>query len=182
MKIYTRTGDEGQTSLLSGDRVSKCDEFIEAYGEVDELNSFVGLARAIVKESPLLDSLNRIQHDLHALCADLADPLRTKKSSKRMTAEWAQRLEKEIDEYSKALPELKNFILPGGSELACRFHICRTVCRRAERRLVRLSQSEKINLEIMIYLNRLSDLFFVLSRYANQMTGLGDILWDRKFD
>ncbi|PIR22226.1 MAG: ATP:cob(I)alamin adenosyltransferase [Deltaproteobacteria bacterium CG11_big_fil_rev_8_21_14_0_20_45_16] len=182
MKIYTRTGDQGQTALFSGDRVLKCDEFIESYGDVDELNSFVGLARAIVKESPLQESLNQIQHDLHALCADLANPLRSKKSSKRMAAKSAQRLEKEIDEYSKALPELRNFILPGGSELACRFHICRTVCRRAERRLVRLSQVETINPEALIYLNRLSDLFFVLSRQANLMAGIGDTLWDRKFE
>jgi cob(I)alamin adenosyltransferase len=183
MKIYTKTGDKGETGLFGGERVSKDSLRISAYGTVDELNSFIGLTVTKIKNEDLKLKLIKIQNYLFTVGADLATPEndKTKKLNLQRTASsYYEELEKMIDEYDGQLDELKNFILPGGSEGAALLHICRTICRRAEREIVALKKSVTISENILIFFNRLSDLLFVLSRFENKASKHPDIIWDPK--
>ena len=175
-RIYTRTGDDGTTGLADGSRRSKSDLRLESYGTVDELNSTVGLAvRATSGVHPEISRLlESIQHDLFDLGADLATP--GTEEGLRVTAGQVGALEKSIDHINADLPALDSFVLPGGTESACWLHLARTVCRRAERLAVALAGTEELNPEVIRYLNRLSDLLFVLSRAANG-GGDEDVLW-----
>ncbi|KZK87910.1 Cob(I)yrinic acid a,c-diamide adenosyltransferase [Pseudovibrio sp. W64] len=180
-KIYTKTGDDGTTALGSGERRQKHDLRIEAYGTVDETNSVVGIVRLHAsKEMPVLDELlGRIQNDLFDLGADLATPDTGEDlgyEPLRITDNQVSALEDAIDQMNVELTPLKSFVLPGGTPLATHLHQARTVSRRAERLVAALSQKEKVNKQALQYLNRLSDLFFVASRYAN-LKGEGDVLW-----
>lgn len=178
MKIYTKTGDKGDTSLFGGQRVPKDALRIEAYGTVDELNSVLGIVRADNEEKEIDSIIDRIQNELFDLGADLATPRsQSSKSIKRFEAKDSRHLEKQIDQLEEHLKSLKTFILPGGSLVAARLHFARTVCRRAERSVVRLSRNEDIGEGITIYLNRLSDLLFVLARYANHTAGVSETKW-----
>ena len=176
-KIYTKTGDKGKTALASGKRVSKDDYRIQAYGTVDELNSILGIVRvkASVKVKKIISD---IQNDLFDLGADLATPEQKKYKfvPLRITRKQVDRIEKSIDQFNKKLKALNSFVLPGGSESASFLHNARTVARRAETRIVSLSKKENINNDTIRYINRLSDLLFVLSRVENQ-NGKKDILW-----
>ena len=179
MKIYTKTGDQGETGLFGGARVSKASLRVEAYGEVDELNSAVGWARVAVSDAELDALLNQIQNDLFEVGAELGSTAERKdKGGMPLIDEpQVQALERAIDNYEKAPPPLTSFVLPGGSEGAARFHLGRCICRRAERSLVALGAHESIRGELFRYLNRLSDLLFVLARYANHESGVEDIPW-----
>jgi cob(I)alamin adenosyltransferase len=180
MKIYTKTGDKGETGLFGGERISKNSFRIEAYGTIDELNAFIGLAIIEVSDKSVKVLLQKIQNWLFSIGADLATPdnERTKKLNVfRTTEEYYLYIEKEIDKYESKLDELRNFILPGGTKGAALLHICRTITRRAERMVVALNSTVKIGNNIIIFLNRLSDLFFVLARFDNAVTGTPDIEW-----
>ncbi|MEH6525633.1 MAG: cob(I)yrinic acid a,c-diamide adenosyltransferase [Sneathiella sp.] len=176
-KIYTRGGDTGHTSLGDGARVSKTSLRVVAYGEVDEVNSVIGIAR-LATSGDADDMLSRIQNDLFDLGADLCTPEREdpKYPPLRVIQEQVDRLEQEIDGLNADLTELNSFILPGGSAASAQLHLARTVCRRAERRIIALSDSENINPLTVIYMNRLSDFLFVLGRYLNNK-GKEDVLW-----
>ncbi|MCY4184192.1 MAG: cob(I)yrinic acid a,c-diamide adenosyltransferase [Rhodobacteraceae bacterium] len=178
-KIYTKTGDRGETALGDGTRVAKTSPRVEAYGTVDELNSIVGIAVFHAK-GPIRKQLQTIQNDLFDLGADLCVPVVEVEKAEypplRMVKTQVERLENEIDQVNKDLSPLKSFILPGGTLLASYLHQCRTVARRAERLVVGLSKEEPINPDTIIYLNRLSDWFFVMARAAND-NGNDDILW-----
>ncbi|MBO6826580.1 MAG: cob(I)yrinic acid a,c-diamide adenosyltransferase [Sneathiella sp.] len=178
-KIYTRGGDKGQTSLGNGKRVGKDDVRVDAYGDVDELNAIVGIARLHTEKAPDMDAiLGRIQNDLFDLGADLCTPIEEnpKYPPLRIVKEQVDRLEAEIDSLNSELSELNSFILPGGSAASAHLHHARTVCRRAERRMVALSDVENINEFSISYINRLSDLLFVAGRYLNEK-GTKDVLW-----
>lgn len=177
MKIYTKTGDTGETSLMGGDRVSKSSPRIEAYGTVDELNACIGLALTACNLSSLTAHLTATQQELFVLGADLATPRNKNAKIDRITDAEVMRLEQAIDALEEELPPIRYFILPGGSELAARLHVCRTVCRRAERLTVELAKLEEITQNDILYLNRLSDYLFVASRYANFSEGIDDIPW-----
>ena len=180
MKIYTKTGDSGETGLFGGERVSKNTLRIEAYGTIDELNAFIGLAIIEVSDNSVKDLLQKIQNWLFSIGADLATPdnEKTKKLNVfRTPEEYYVYIEEEIDKYESKLDELRNFILPGGTKGAALLHICRTITRRAERMVVALNSTVKIGNNIIIFLNRLSDLFFVLARFDNAVTGTPDIEW-----
>lgn len=181
-KIYTKTGDDGTTGLFGGGRVPKDSARIEAYGNVDELDSVLGLCAAASEYAWLKKLLQAIQEKLFVLGADLATPLETRSTYDipRVEESDSTRLEHLIDEHVAALPALEHFILPGGSELAARLHFARTVCRRAERSLVHLARIEEIGEHDVIFLNRLSDLLFVLARRANQLADVADVEWDGK--
>ncbi|WP_333829640.1 cob(I)yrinic acid a,c-diamide adenosyltransferase [Pararhodobacter sp.] len=179
-KIYTKTGDGGETALGNGARVPKYALRVEAYGTVDETNATVGLAR-LHAQGDMAEALARIQNDLFDLGADLCRPDMEKDHDAgytplRMTETQVERLESEIDAINAGLQPLRSFILPGGSALAAQLHLCRTVSRRAERLTVELSRNESINPAALRYLNRLSDWFFVAGRVANE-NGATDILW-----
>ncbi|SRR5690606_1246183 len=181
MKIYTKSGDKGETGLFGGERVSKASKRIEAYGTIDELNSFIGLAITEVKNYEVKNLLQKIQNQLFTVGSDLASP-DTEKNRKhnipRVTEDYYINLEKEIDKFESRLEELRNFILPGGSKSSALLHVCRTICRRAERRVTALKESENIGNNIIIFLNRLSDLFFVLSRVENVESKIPDVKWE----
>ena len=179
MKIYTKTGDKGTTSLFGGKRVEKDDLRIETYGTVDELNALIGSAISEIKDSELIEVLQNIQLDLFTLGSDLATPEDNNITFTvpRIEESFAKKLEESIDEFTDRLPPLKNFILPGGSKGSSLLHLARTVCRRAERAVVKLERKEKIGENILVYLNRLSDLLFVLARYANLVTNTPDVEW-----
>jgi cob(I)alamin adenosyltransferase len=185
-RIYTRTGDGGDTALGTGERVSKASLRIEAYGAVDETNAVIGLVRLHTVGAKLtaLDAmLARIQNELFDLGADLCVPQRGKKPEHeplRMTADQAARLEKEIDTLNTDLAPLRSFVLPGGHPAAAFLHQARTVCRRAERLMVSLrnEDNEPVSEAALVYVNRLSDFLFVASRWANHVSGTGDILWE----
>lgn len=177
MKIYTRTGDQGQTSLFGGDRVAKNDPRIEAYGTIDELNSFVGVARAAWPDGHLDEELHRVQMDLFDIGAHLAAPRGSRVAS--VSEERAIQLEKAIDAMESELEPLRNFILPGGSQAAAQLHVCRTVCRRAERLVVGLGYEDETTVRSIVYLNRLSDYLFVAARFANLRHGVEDVVWKR---
>lgn len=180
MKIYTRTGDEGKTSLIGG-RVLKDDDRVEAYGTIDELNCFVGQAISIADPVPFADlrkDLLQIQHELFDCGSDLAY-VQIKEGRYKVGQELAERLEFLIDRYEGENPPLEKFILPGGTQLASLLHVCRTICRRAERRTVTLSHQMEINPEVLKYLNRLSDFFFAVARTANARLEVQDIEYVR---
>ena len=181
MKIYTGTGDKGETGLFGGSRISKNSPRIEAYGTIDELNSFIGLAVSEVKDESVKLLLNKIQNQLFTVGTDLSSPnsFEDKKTVLRVPNEFYEEIEKSIDIFEDKLDELKNFIIPGGSKSAALLHICRTIARRAERRVVALNSLEQINKNIVIFLNRLSDLFFVLSRYENKISNHPDTIWKK---
>ena len=182
MKIYTKTGDSGETGLFGGERVSKNSLRIEAYGTIDELNAFIGLTIIEVSDKSVKDLLQKIQNWLFSIGADLATPdnEKTKKLNVfRTSEEYYRYIEKEIDKYESKLDELRNFILPGGAKGAALLHICRTITRRAERMVVALNSTVKIGNNIIIFLNRLSDLFFVLARFDNAVTGTPDVIWNK---
>ena len=180
MKIYTKTGDEGETSLFGGMRVPKDDARVRAYGDVDELNAALGLAMAL---EPSDSALATIQRDLFTIGAELAtpDPAKLGKALNRSGAAIGGSdvgaLEDLIDHHEAQLAPLKNFILPGGTPKAAAFHLARTICRRAERSVVSLSHDQKINPAIVHYLNRLSDLLFVMARATNAQAGKPDVTW-----
>ncbi len=179
-KIYTRTGDKGETALSNGARVPKHSLRVSAYGTVDETNATAGLAR-LHATGEMAAALARISNDLFDLGADLATPDRLLDATLsyeplRMIAPQVARLEQEIDAMNSRLTPLRSFILPGGSQLAAQLHLCRTVCRRAERLAVELASEEDVNPEAVRYLNRLSDWFFVAGRIAND-DGKSDVLW-----
>ncbi len=178
MKIYTKTGDKGETSLHGGRRVSKDDLRIDAYGHVDELNSWIGVVRSCKPDRTIDTILASIQNDLFVLGADLATPFEIqKKGLVRITPIHIEVLEKEIDRIEEKLEPLTSFILPGGSTIASHLHIARTICRRAERAVVRLSKNETIGSYPMIFLNRLADLLFVLARFANASSSTQEVHW-----
>lgn len=181
LKIYTKTGDEGETGLFGGQRIGKDSLRIEAYGTIDELNSIVGVAICEAKHSDVKILLTQIQNYLFQIGSDLASPNleAENKFIVRLKAEIIIELENQIDKFEEQLPPLKNFILPGGSKSAALIHQARTVCRRAERRIVALKTQEKINENIIIFLNRLSDLLFVLSRIENKEANIPDTPWQK---
>lgn len=179
MKIYTRTGDRGETGLFDGTRVPKSDARVDAYGEVDELNALVGVVRAGRPDADIDEALGHLQRDLFALGARLADPAeriadRVKKAS--LTAEDVTQLETWIDRFEADLPPLRRFILPGGSAPGATLHLARTVCRRAERRIVGLGP-DAVDPVLVAYVNRLSDLLFVMARLVNKRAGVPESEW-----
>ncbi len=181
MKIYTKTGDEGTTGLFAGPRVSKDHARIEAYGTVDELNASIGVARAHTP-SPQVDAvLVEIQNDLFAVGAELATVEPKKHGTHWIGANEIGKLERAIDEFERELPPLTQFILPAGTAVSTSLHLARGICRRAERRVVTLgNEAERtISRDLVIYLNRLGDLLFVLSRAANAAAGLPDEAWQK---
>jgi cob(I)alamin adenosyltransferase len=178
-RIYTKTGDSGETGLGDGQRVPKDHPRVTACGEVDELNAVLSLFAAYCPDSPEVGFLRTIQNDLFDVGADLCIPQKADEpvgKCLRITAAQAERLEAAIDRLNENLSPLRSFILPGGSPAAAWLHLARTVCRRAERAVVSLMSSETVNGQVLIYLNRLSDFFFVLARVANA-NGSGDVLW-----
>ncbi len=181
LRIYTRTGDGGQTALFGGGRVSKDDARVSAYGDVDELNAAIGVARAADPMPRIDEVLAPIQRDLFAIGALLATPhpeehgKQLQKAS--LTDERISQLEQAIDDCQAELEPLKSFILPGGTAKAAALHVARTVCRRAERSVVRLRHETEVPAILVSYLNRLSDLLFVLSRVANRRSGAGEVTW-----
>ena len=170
VKIYTRKGDKGKTSLLGKGRVSKSSERVEAYGTVDELGAIMGTAAAASSHAPTRELIYQLQKDLHILAADLARPGATKKET-RIGPGNVEALEKRCDAVDAKLPPLKKFILPGGTQAAAKLQVARTVARRAERRVVKLGEAEPVNPEALRYLNRLADLLFLLARLENVIAG-----------
>jgi cob(I)alamin adenosyltransferase len=181
-KVYTRTGDEGMTGLGSGARVSKTSARIGAFGVIDELNATIGVVLANEPRKDTAETLARIQNELFHVGADLCIPEQDKQRfpGPRIEARHVTALETDMDRLSENLPPLENFILPGGSAAAAYLHLARTTCRRAERDIVHLAHEEAINVSIPPYLNRLSDLLFVLARYENQAAGYDDVVWDSR--
>ena len=182
VRIYTRTGDSGDTGLMGGGRVPKDDARVEAYGDVDETNAAIGLARTLEPRDLADELLAAVQRDLFAIGGTLAtpNPERIKEEVRDRMALGAGRvadLEKAIDEADAKLAPLTSFVLPGGSPKAAALHLARTVCRRAERSVVRLSHAESVPADMIVYLNRLSDLLFTLARFANLRAGHPDITW-----
>ena len=177
MPIYTRFGDKGQTSLLGGEVVSKNDTRVDAYGGVDELNAMLGVVIASCKYDDIKKMLQEIQKDLFVIGAELASATDKKTKIMHITANKVTEMEKAIDGIEEQLLVLRNFILPGGTKLAALLHLARTICRRAERNVVSLDKKERINPEIIRYINRLSDLLFVLARFANRKKRVQEIIW-----
>jgi len=171
-KITTRTGDSGATGLGDGSRVGKDGPRVAALGDLDELNSAIGVLLAEAVPERIRTILEGVQHDLFDLGGDVSIPGRA-----TVSEEQIRRLERSLEEFNAALPPLKEFILPGGTRAAGLAHLARTICRRAERSLVALGSSEKVAVEARVYLNRLSDLLFVLGRTLNREGGQGDVLW-----
>ncbi|MFB3903060.1 MAG: cob(I)yrinic acid a,c-diamide adenosyltransferase [Acidobacteriota bacterium] len=179
MKIYTRKGDKGKTGLLGESQVDKDSPRIEAYGTVDETNCVLGVAALVLASPKVKSTVKSLQNDLFIVGADLAN-VSPNSGLRIQRSDW-ERLEAWIDDYQKDLPELRHFILPGGSPGAARLHLARSVCRRAERLVVRAMKSDpRINPELLIYLNRLSDLLFVLARFENTKTGGTEEIWRGK--
>lgn len=179
MKIYTRTGDDGTTGLIGGTRVKKYDIRLEAYGTVDELNSYLGVVRSLQTDEHADQMLEKIQHKLFVIGAHLATDNSIALIKKQMPVGQADilMLEQEMDEMNELLPELRNFILPGGSQATSFCHVARTVCRRAERLIVELSDKAEVETDLSIYINRLSDYLFVLSRKVSIDLKVPEILW-----
>jgi cob(I)alamin adenosyltransferase len=176
-RIYTGGGDRGETSLGDGSRVPKLDPRIEAYGAVDELNSTLGLALARGVPEPLRAPLELLQNELFDVGADLSVPWAGEDDRLRVTAEMVERLERLCDEHNEPLPMLKSFVLPGGGEAAARLHVARTVARRAELRALEADAAHGVNPLALVYLNRVSDLLFILARAANAADGRDEPLW-----
>ena len=179
MKIYTKEGDGGETSLYGGQRVPKDAIRVQAYGSVDELNAALGVALTHIEDIEISAVVTRLQAELFEVGADLATPLERGATVPRIRPEETAQLETEIDRFEAELEPLRNFILPGGSPGGAALHLARGICRRAERHVVTLQFSEEINREAERYLNRLSDHLFVLARLANQRTGTPEIIWER---
>lgn len=177
MKIYTKKGDQGQTSLFGGDRVTKSSSRIEAYGTTDELNSIIGVAASYSLSSKGQKYVERIQNDLFVLGSDLATPSHYKERIERLGEDSIVFLEHSIDEMEQELTPLKNFILPGGSPQGAALHYARTVCRRAERAVVTCNETEEISELTLKYLNRLSDFLFVMARYENKQAEIEETVW-----
>ena len=177
MKIYTKTGDTGMTSLFGGGRVQKDAVRIEAYGTVDELNATVGVVRAHKPSQKVDEMLTIIQNELFVLGSDLATPHDSRVEIDRISPEMSIRLESWIDELDTDLEPLRYFVLPGGSVTASFLHVSRTVCRRAERCVVTAQNIETISNDVIVYLNRLSDLLFVMSRYENHVSQTPEVRW-----
>jgi cob(I)alamin adenosyltransferase len=175
-RIYTGGGDAGETSLGDGSRVSKLDSRIAAYGTVDELNSALGLVLAGDCPDDIRSVLARVQNELFDLGADLSVPLE-REGRLRVTQEQVESLERDCDHFNESLPELRSFVLPGGGEGASRLHLARTVCRRAEREALAAAREHEIDPLALVYLNRLSDLLFILARAANTAMGHDEPLW-----
>lgn len=181
MKIYTRTGDKGETGLFGGGRVPKDHHRVAAYGDIDELNSVIGVVRAAAGQQFFDQLLESIQRDLFAIGGHLAtpDPGRVAKSLEKgaLSAERITEFERQMDEADQTLPPLRAFVLPAGSLTAASLHLARTVCRRAERSVVHLAHDHEVPELFIVYLNRLSDLLFTLARLANHREGIGDVTW-----
>ena len=181
MRIYTRTGDKGQTGLFGGGRVAKDDPRVDAYGDVDELNAVLGMARSIEMMPRIDEVLAPVQRDLFAIGALLATPdhdkMQQQLTKARIDEGRIAQLERAIDEGESELEPLKAFILPGGTPKAAALHVARTVCRRAERKVVHLQREVALPELVVVYLNRLSDLLFVLARVANKRAGAGEVTW-----
>ena len=176
-RIYTGGGDRGETSLGDGSRVSKLDCRIAAFGTVDELNSLLGVVLAGELPDALRPLLERIQNELFDVGADISVPFGVGDGRLRISQAQIQALEAACDHFNESLPELKSFVLPGGTEAAARLHVARAVCRRAERAALDASQEVDINRDVLVYLNRLSDLLFILARTANAAVGQDEPLW-----
>jgi cob(I)alamin adenosyltransferase len=181
-KIYTRTGDAGETALGAGGRLAKDHIRVEVYGTVDELSSVLGVARAVGLSSRLDAELARVQNELFHLGADLCvrEEDKATRPGPRIEERHVEALERTIDELNADLPALANFVLPGGSTGAAHLHVARTVCRRAERLLVTLMREETVGSQTLPYLNRLSDALFVMARWENRERGVPDVLWDSR--
>lgn len=184
MKIYTRTGDAGETALFGGGRVKKAHPRVNAYGTVDELNSVLGVALASMAPGPMQERLSVMQHDLFVLGAVLATPPpapgRKRPGTPDLPMHRVALMEEWIDEADRELPPLTTFILPGGTPGAAALHLARTVCRRAEREVVALGHDEPVESDVLIYLNRLSDLLFTLARLENHRAGVADVAWQKE--
>jgi cob(I)alamin adenosyltransferase len=181
MKIYTRTGDRGMTGLIGGSRVNKSDPRIECFGEIDELNAAIGMVEPVLTKEQIIlaEALRAVQNELFILGSQIAvpHPTPTAGALPELDETMINRLEMQIDAAEAELPPLKQFILPGGGESGARLHFARTVCRRAERQLVRFSHDRPIPSLSLIYLNRLSDWLFVQARWANHRAGIADVPW-----
>lgn len=179
MKIYTKTGDRGETGLYGGSRIWKDSPRVETCGEIDEVNSAIGLALNAIQNVEITALLKNIQEDLFSIGAELATPPERpiEHGKTKIESEHVKALEEAIDRYDKELTPLQRFILPGGTEGAARLHLARSICRRAERRVVALLRDEEVNPDILKYLNRLSDLLFVLARILNQKAGHIEETW-----
>lgn len=185
MKIYTKTGDKGETSLYGGTRVSKAAARVESYGTLDELNAFIGLAKAEISDEKVLNQLQKIQFDLFTVGSEAATPtdkmlLANGKSRLDLliSEEEITELERWMDDFDAELEPLRFFILPSGGKAAATIHVCRTVCRRAERSMVFLRETEEVRPELIKYLNRLSDYLFVLARYISKISGEKEDFWN----
>ena len=172
--IYTGGGDKGKTSLVGGQRVSKAHQRIESYGTIDELNSFIGLLITALDDKADIDFLSFIQHKLFTIDQETTEL----KIESKVTPESIERIEREIDRLDSELPQMKNFILPGGSRSASLAHVCRTVCRRAERQIYRLAETNPVEEPVLIFVNRLSDYLFVLARKECIRNNGKEIIWD----
>ncbi len=179
MKIYTGVGDKGTTHLFGGKVVSKSALCIETYGTLDELNSFLGLLQSKINNAEINKLLEKLQSQVFTLSSEIAtsDEIQRAKFKERIDADDIRFLEETIDHYSEKLPELKSFILPGGGEAGALCHVARTICRRAERNLIRWAQEETVEKQWVVYLNRLSDLLFVLARFLNLLEGKQETTW-----
>lgn len=179
-RIYTGTGDKGTTSLVGGQRVSKAHQRIESYGTIDELNSFIGLLITSLKDEEDCSFLSFVQHKLFTIGSYLATDQETTdlKIESRVTPESIERIEREIDRIDNALPKMKAFVLPGGCRSASLAHVCRTVCRRAERQIYRLTETAPVEEPVLIFVNRLSDYLFVLARKECLQNNGTEIIWD----
>ena len=180
-KVYTKTGDQGETSIIGGIRVKKSCERLEAYGTVDELSSHLGILASMLPDGEDKDLIIRIQNNLFSVCSNLAtDQSQTPLyDSAKLADGEIEVLEHQVDEIMNFLPERQGFILPGGTQAAAQAHVCRTVCRRAERRIVALSEVAQISPETLQYVNRLSDYLFVLAKKINFNTGVSEIIWQK---
>lgn len=178
-KIYTKTGDDGTSGLIGGTRVKKFDDRLEAYGTVDELNSWIGLIITGINEPTVIETMQNIQNKLFLIGSHLATDETKSDLKNKLHCNSAdiEKLEKEIDRMNESLPMLNNFILPGGSQYAGYTHVARTICRRAERRITAINEFINIEKNILIYINRLSDYLFVLSRYINFLDKKQEIIW-----
>lgn len=179
MSIYTRFGDKGKTSLYGGKTVSKGSLRVDAYGSLDELNSAIGVALIEIKDPPIKKELLLIQNDLFEIGASLASNMENKKLEEYLKKR-VKDFEKQIDRLTKKLPELMNFILPGGGKRSSFLHLARTICRRSERRVVELSEKENVSKETLIYINRLSDLLFTYARFINYKEKKKEIIWSSR--
>lgn len=178
--IYTKTGDKGTTSLVGGQRVSKAHQRIESYGTVDELNSFTGLLITSLEDQKDIDFLSFIQHKLFTIGSYLATDQATTelKIESKVFPDTIERIEREIDRLDEQLPKMRNFVLPGGCRSASFAHVCRTVCRRAERQIYRLAETNPVEEPVLVFMNRLSDYFFVLARKECIKNDGKEIIWD----